>query len=333
EAVFPWWFPLAAPETRAGVLTCGRLTVRAGLSVAGHLSEAGRVLRDGSPADALALAHAAFPTQIDKLYVQPDLSVIAPGPLRPGIESGLLRFARAEQSGLASTYRVDAVSLETALSRGLSAADIRTFLTEHSLTGIPQPLDYLISDVESRHGSIRVAEAPAAEGLIRSIVHTAEPAQLAALLVDSGLRHLGLAQLDATSATSRFRPEQLRGALREARIPVVPAGGAEAEAPAPAPVPAAAAPATVPDPAAELVDRVLSASQGSVESDTIERTLQLAVRDRTRLRVTVSASGQERTFLLLPTGLSNGRLRGVDAAAEVERTLPLAQITAIEPPS
>lgn len=324
--VFPWWYPLADQDSLERVRALGALAHNAGLVQHHRLSEPGLAMLAGNPAGALELAESAFPHPIDSFYLQPDLSVIAPGPLRPEIENTLLTFAVGEQVGLASTYRVDAASLETALSRGATANTIREFLAAHSRTGVPQPLDYLLGEVEARHGSIRVGEAPPGSGAAHSVVHTRLPAQLATLLVDSGLRHLGLERVDETRALSRFRPEQLRAALREARIPVSPAAGHETAPPEPAPADQGDH-AQDPNRSAALADRLLASAQGDTASGGIERALQLAVRDRTRVRITVAAAGQERDFLLLPTALGNGRLRGVDTAAEVERTLPLAQIT------
>lgn len=41
--------------------------------------------------------------------------------------------------------------------------------------------------------------------------------------------------------------------------------------------------------------------------------------------------GSERELTLEPTGLGGGRLRGRDAAAEVERTLPVGLIASVRP--
>lgn len=276
---------------------------------------------------AAELAAAAFPATIRQLYVQPDLSIVAPGPLEPELEEQLVRFALPELSGLASTYRVSRFSLERALSRGGSEAEIRSFLAACSLTGVPQPLDYLLTEVAARHGSI-VVTADEREGG-RALVRTKDEATLKAMLVDSGLRHLGLEQHDGTSARSRFHPEQLRSALREARFPVAAAPAAETPRPAasPAAEPAPTAPA---DPVAELAARVHLAARQHPAAGDFERLVQLAARDRARLAVTVQAGGVTRTFRLLPSGVKNGRLRGVDEQAEVERTLPLDQVISVE---
>ncbi|MCA1943197.1 MAG: hypothetical protein LDL15_06275, partial [Yonghaparkia sp.] len=62
------------------------------------------------------------------------------------------------------------------------------------------------------------------------------------------------------------------------------------------------------------------------------RQWQLALRGRLMLRATVRLpDGTERSFELEPTGIAAGRVRGRDRIADVERTLPVASITALEP--
>ena len=46
--------------------------------------------------------------------------------------------------------------------------------------------------------------------------------------------------------------------------------------------------------------------------------------------VYVGRDGGEYEFVLEPIGLANGRLRGRDRKADIERTLPLANITKLE---
>ena len=57
-----------------------------------------------------------------------------------------------------------------------------------------------------------------------------------------------------------------------------------------------------------------------------------ALRAKIGLRATVRLpDGSERVFDLEPTGVGVGRVRGRDREADVERTLPVASITALEP--
>jgi len=64
----------------------------------------------------------------------------------------------------------------------------------------------------------------------------------------------------------------------------------------------------------------------------VTRQWQLALRAKIGLRATVRLpDGSERVFDLEPTGVGAGRVRGRDREADVERTLPVASITALEP--
>jgi hypothetical protein len=64
--------------------------------------------------------------------------------------------------------------------------------------------------------------------------------------------------------------------------------------------------------------------------EAITRQVQLAIRNKARLLITATiADGSSATFDLMPSGIANGRLRGLDRKAQIERTLPLSTITAI----
>ena len=65
-------------------------------------------------------------------------------------------MAETETNSLASSYRVTASSVTRALTAGESVPSLRGFLAEISLTGIPQPLEYLLTDTAARFGTLRV---------------------------------------------------------------------------------------------------------------------------------------------------------------------------------
>ncbi len=77
---------------------------------------------------------ALFPAEVESVYVQHDLSIIAPGPLAADVDRRLRGLAEIEARGLASSYRVTAASLTRALTAGETAEGIRAFLTQVSLT-------------------------------------------------------------------------------------------------------------------------------------------------------------------------------------------------------
>ena len=112
-------------------------------------------LRAGASPDTESLA-AHMPAEIDRVYLQADLTAIAPGPLAPALDLRLRTIATRESRAQASTYRFSTESLGTGMTEGETADSIREFLRGISLTGIPQPLDYLVESTAARHGLIRV---------------------------------------------------------------------------------------------------------------------------------------------------------------------------------
>ena len=68
-------------------------------------------------------------------------------------------LADQESRGGGGVFRFSAASMRRAFDAGWSADDVHRWLAEHSSTGVPQPLQYLVDDVARRHGSIRVGPA------------------------------------------------------------------------------------------------------------------------------------------------------------------------------
>lgn len=324
--VLRWMFPLASEDFAVRLdeaLTDGTAF---GLIVSGRLSAVGQQFFAGEFGAARAYLEQAFPSSVGHVYVQPDLSIVAPGPLESAIEEQLLNFAILESSGLASSYRISARTLESALSAGHSEQEIRDFLTAHSLTGIPQPLDYLLTEATRRHGSIVIRDAldPRLDARIRALVYCTDPAVAAQLRVDRSLTSLTLTPLGDTELSSHFDPIQVATALRSAGYAV----SVEAHQASHA---SAATDDARDDPITQLADRVFEAAQHEAEGGSVERLLELAVRQKQRIRAVMQQSdGTLREFVLRPVGLSNGRLRGIDEQAEVERTLPVSLLTEVE---
>lgn len=89
----------------------------------------------------------AMPDTVETFYVQPDLSVVVTGPLDPNTEATLAACSDPEQLGVAMTRRISERSLRRAVLQGLDIEELRAFLTQRSITGLPQPLEYVIADV------------------------------------------------------------------------------------------------------------------------------------------------------------------------------------------
>ncbi|MBW9093277.1 helicase-associated domain-containing protein [Microbacterium jejuense] len=285
-------------------------------------------LREGERADAATMAP-YLPAEIDRVYLQADLTAIAPGPLAPALDLRLRSLALRESRAQASTYRFTAESLGAGMGEGETASSMREFLAELSLTGIPQPLEYLIESTASRHGLVRV-RADAASG--RTRVDSADTGLLDTIAVDQALRPLGLVG-DGDGLTSRVARDAVYWTLADARYPVIAVDAAGK----PEPVHRRSA-ATPSEPAltpAQTYERLLTTLRLSHtaggDAGWLERELEQAVRARAEIVVVVRMpDGAERAFTLEASGLGGGRLRGRDRAADIERTLPVSSIVSVQ---
>jgi len=284
-------------------------------------------LRRGDDPDAAALA-AMLPAEIDKIYLQADLTAIAPGPLRSPLDLRLRTMALRESRAEASTYRFTSDTLAAAVAAGEDAASIRAFLGDMSLTGIPQPLDYLIEQAEARHGLVHVGVDPAG----RTRVTSTDPQLLRTIAVDHALRAVGLTPEDE-SLVSGVSRDAVFWTLADARYPVIAVDAAgrpeplRRHPPRERIVPADPADALMP-----LAEHLLAHSESDTGTAWLERELEQAVRTHSEVSVTVRMpDGTERSFTMEATGLGGGRLRGRDRAADIERTVPVSSIVGVEP--
>jgi len=270
-----------------------------------------------------------LPPEVDRVYLQNDLTAIAPGSLAPHLDMRLRTMARRESRAQASTYRFTAETLADALTAGETASSLREFLLALSLTGLPQPLAYEIERTASRHGTLRVG--PDSSG--RTRVSSSDDALLRTIAVDQALRPLGLVA-DGADLVTRSSPDTAFWMIADARYPVVAVdadGGRRAldrhrlaSSPAPAADPVAIY--------ADLIARLRAADQGDADAAWLGRELEQSVRARATLIVTVRLpDGSERDFTIEATGLGGGRLRGLDRTVDVERTLPVSSIVRVRP--
>lgn len=269
-----------------------------------------------------------LPGEVDRVFLQNDLTAIAPGPLAPALDVRLRTMARRESRAQASSYRFSADTLAAAITAGETAESIRAFLEGLSLTGVPQPLAYVIESTAARHGQVRVGEN-ARSGLTE--VSSTSPEALATIAVDQALRPLGLVS-DGGRLVSRASRDGVFWALADAKYPVV-AIDAEGR-------PRTLDRARLAPEASEetpqtryraLIDRLREGGSES-EGAWLERELEHAVRARSTVDIVVALpEGATRTFRLEATGLGGGRVRGLDRTADVERTLPLSSIVSVHP--
>jgi Helicase conserved C-terminal domain len=89
-----------------------------------------------------------LPDRVEHVVVQADLTAVAPGPLTPMAARELGSLAEVESRGGATVYRFTVASLRQAYDLGWSVDDIASTLQARSRTPLPQPLAYLIQDLD-----------------------------------------------------------------------------------------------------------------------------------------------------------------------------------------
>ncbi|WP_051945202.1 helicase-associated domain-containing protein [Streptacidiphilus rugosus] len=178
-----------------------------GLTGRGALARYAVPLLDGDETSAQARLAPLLPEPLDQVILQPDLTAIAPGPLRTPLAQTLGVAADVESKGGATVYRFTPDSVRRALDAGRSAAELHAFLAEHSSTPVPQPLSYLIDDVARRHGRLRVGAASA-------YLRCDDDALLDELLADRRAAQLRLRRLAPTVLAAQAEPTAVLTALR-----------------------------------------------------------------------------------------------------------------------
>lgn len=289
-----------------------------GLASTEQLSEVALEALRGDDSGLEELARDFAPTEVTTFLVQQDMSIMTPGPLTTAVGQRLDTMAQIESRGLASTYRLTSDSLRRALNRGETGASITAFLTEHSVTPVPQNVMYLVNEIAERHGDITLVREA-----IGTYLRTVTPKLLDSLIVDSSLKALQLNRVGTTEARTRVDADTVVRLAEDAGYPR-PVLLMESKRPTLDSI----APAS--NPWEEFLRRIQS---GSADAPTglIGRQIELAVRAKQRIRVTVAMPDGNRDFVLDPSALANGRLRGRDVRGAVERTLPIEFITDVAP--
>jgi hypothetical protein len=330
-----WLYPAGGDVLLARLSRRVSQADRLGITVDGRPSTVGRTLvRRTARAAAAALAP-LIPAEVEKVYLQDDLTIVSPGPLAGAIDERLRRVADVEGASLASRYRISADSVTRAVAMGETAKSLTTFLASISLTGVPQPLAYLIDETARRYGAVRVGaldDGESAELGAKTQVSSEESLLLEAMLVDAATAALGLRRVGPNRLISRFDSAVVLWTLIDARYPAAAVAGTITPD-RPGRARTRVVPPVVDDSVAAAVARIRSGSTVGADGDTawVARQWQLALRGKLSLRATVRLpDGSERSFELEPTGISAGRVRGRDKAADIERTLPVASITALE---
>ncbi|WP_328612721.1 helicase-associated domain-containing protein [Amycolatopsis sp. NBC_00355] len=126
-----------------------------GLAGLGGVTTATRaLLADDRPAAVEAILD-ALPAPVDRVLLQADLTVVAPGPLEPELATEMDAVADIESAGHATVYRITEGSVRRALDTGRTADELHALFKAKSATPVPQGLSYLVDDVARRHGRLR----------------------------------------------------------------------------------------------------------------------------------------------------------------------------------
>jgi hypothetical protein len=320
---------------------------RLGVLVGGVLSTAGRGLLARGEDGAADGMRGLLPEPVDHVLAQPDLSLIAPGPLVSGLADTLAVVADVESSGGATVFRVSEGSIRRALDVGWSASDLHDFFARSSRTPVPQALDYLVDDVARQHGRLRV-------GAIESYVRSDDHGLLSQVVNDRRTASAELRRLAPGVLVSGLGADEVLTVLREAGY--APAGenpgGGVLTRPQARPRALGRRPGSEPPPVgrvlsdAELAatvreiragDAALAARRGEavrqVPGVTTASTLELlsrAVREGVPVWLGyVDAQGSGSQRVVQPVSLVGGFLQGYDERRGENRSFAVHRITSV----
>ncbi len=325
-----WLFPAGGDWMSDRVRVYTRDAELLGITADHVPSTPGTALLARGEGEAAAAMAELFPPEVEQVYLQHDLTAVAPGPLAPPIDARLRTMADVEGRALASTYRISAASLFRAMAAGQTQESIREFLEGIALTGIPQPLGYVLSEAASRFGLVRVGST--SDG--RTYVSSTDTTLLRTLLVDQSVHSLGLVRAD-NHLQSRFELDLVFWALSEARYPVAAENGHGQIVTLARPHATRSGAAIAADTTAALIERLRLGS--SADPDVtgkawLARQLDVAIKGKVGLTVTVlMPNGSTVDYQLEPASVGGGRLRARDRNSDIERTLPLASIVSVSP--
>jgi Helicase conserved C-terminal domain len=334
-----WLYPAGGEWMHERMREYVAFAERLGITANGVPSTPGAtLLAEGRSAAMLAMA-SLFPEEVDKVYLQHDLSIVAPGPLVTEIDQRLRGLAIVESRAIAVTYRVSAASVNRALASGETAESINRFLSGISLSGVPQPLSYLISDTAARHGTLRVGSVANLSNPEESVgfgansyIRSNDVGLIGILMADQRLAAISLRRSGNNRIFSAFDTDTVFWSLNDARYAVAMEDAAGEIVHATRRQPVRAQTAEV-EPTTAIVERLRATTDSAPSTGRawLERQLDVAIKSRLIVTVTVMMpDGTATEYLIEPTGLAGGRLRALDRKADIERTLPLSSILEVE---
>ncbi len=150
-----------------------------------------------------------LPKSIDHILIQGDNTAIAPGRLEIELARILDSIADIESRGGATVYRFSESSIRRGLDHGRTGEEIKDFLKKSSKTPLPQPLDYLITDIAKRHGRLRVGNTSA-------YIRCEDPTLITQILSDKKLEGLPVRRIAPEVLVCDLEATEIIAYLREA---------------------------------------------------------------------------------------------------------------------
>lgn len=297
-----------------------------GLTASNEVTSTGRAVLAGDWERVSSAITAVVPPFAEHVFVQHDFSVVAPGPLKPEDDVFMRALCAVESRGLATTFRITAQGTNHLLAQGATAQEILDHLTALAATPIPQAVSYFITDLGERFGSVRVREVSG-----NTQVTATDPLVLRTIASDHSLRSVGLRPVSENVLHCSLAVGIVLNALLDSKYPAQLEDAAGNIIAAPVQRPAVEIVPEVANPHVALVQRLRGSREAATTDDAtwIARQIDLALREKNILIVTVNMPDGEREFTIEPKGFSNGRLRCLDRKTDVERTLPASHITAV----
>ncbi len=316
-----------------------------GLTGRGGLSSYARALIEGQDREAGKGLGALFPDPLDHVLVQPDLTVVAPGPLERHLAREMSLVADIESKGGATVYRISDASVRRALDAGRASSDLHELFRSASRTPVPQSLTYLIDDVARRHGRLRV-------GSSSSYLRCDDEALLTELLATKKAEVLKLRRLAPTVITSSASVTQVLDVLRalghapapEAQDGLVLVSRPEARRAAPKPRPSRPSEAVaLPDLQASLAVTALRAGDVAARAarrgalrltmstsiDTLAFLQEAAREGRQVWLGYVDAQGRSTSRVVEPRAVEGGYVTAYDHLRQEDRTFSVHRITGV----
>jgi len=187
-----------------------------GVLAQGAVTPIGAALLRADSAGLMAVAAQYLPPASTLGRFGSDLTVMVAGSPAAAVSGLLDSCADRESRGAAVIWRFSPASVRRAFDEGATAAELIGALRTIAETDLPQPLTYLIGDVERRHGSLVVRPA-------LSLVRSTDEALLAEVAADRALRSHRPSVVAPTVVAFQSDLESVLLALRAAGYLPVPA--------------------------------------------------------------------------------------------------------------